>query len=94
MAAVFRIKQVFELRSRGMLMIVGEVLTGDVRVGDHASGLARETAVASVETICRLDGSRCDIALGIRFSDDQDLVRLTRSVTIGGDLVLDSLSTA
>ena len=39
MAGTFRIKEVFELRSRGMVMVTGEMSDGVIRVGDRASGL-------------------------------------------------------
>jgi hypothetical protein len=88
-AAVFRIKQVFELRSRAMLMIVGDVVSGAIRVGDRATGLGREVSVAGVEMLTRADRT-CDVALGVRYSDDEDLARLKGSAATGAELAISS----
>ena len=87
MAARFRIKEAFELRSRGMLMIAGEILDGVIRVGDRASGLPRDVSVAAVEVLTRSDRS-CDVALGVRYTDDGDLTRLRQAATGGVELNL------
>jgi hypothetical protein len=88
-AAVFRIKQVFELRSRGMLMIAGEIVSGVIRIGDRTTGLGREVSVAAVEMLTRSDRT-CDVALGVRYSDDEDLARLEGSAATGAELSISS----
>jgi len=72
-----------------MLMIVGEILDGVVRVGDRISGLGRDVSVAGVEMLTRSDRS-CDVALGVRYADDDDLERLQRSALPGMELGLAS----
>jgi len=72
-----------------MLMIVGEIIDGVVRVGDRASGLGRDVSVAGVEMLTRSDRS-CDVALGVRYTDDDDLERLRASATSGQELSLAS----
>jgi hypothetical protein len=72
-----------------MLMIAGEILDGVVRVGDRASGLGGDFPVAAVEMLTRSDRS-CDVALGVRYADDDDLARLRRSATAGMELRLSS----
>ena len=89
MAAVFRIKQAFELRSRGILVIAGEILSGTIRVGDRISGLGRDVSVAAVEALLRSDRSS-DVALGVRYSDDEDLARLKGAAANGSEIAISS----
>lgn len=49
----FRIKETFDLRSMRMLMVIGEVVSGVVRVGDRASPPGFEFVVAAVEMLTR-----------------------------------------
>jgi hypothetical protein len=70
-------------------MIAGQIVDGVVRVGDRASGLGRDFPVAAVEMLTRSDRS-CDVALGVRCADDDELAVLRRSATIGMELSLSS----
>jgi hypothetical protein len=72
-----------------MLMIVGEIVEGIVRVGDRASGLGRDFSVAGVEMVTRSDRT-CDVALGVRYAGDEDLERLRGSAVSGLELSLSS----
>lgn len=55
-----------------MLMVVGEVVDGVIRVGDRTSDLGRNLVVSGVEMLTRSDRT-CDVALGFRYSDETDL---------------------
>src|SRR5579871_3490867 len=85
--AVFRIKQTLELRSGGMLMIVGEIVSGVIRVGDRISGLGREIPIAAVGNLTRVDRS-CDVTVGVRYTDEGDLGRLKGFATTGRELII------
>ena len=66
-------------------MVVGEILDGVVGVGDWVSGLGREVSISGVEMLTR-SGRPCDVALGLRYSDEGDLSRL-RQHAVNGDIL-------
>ena len=51
MASTFRVKETFPLRSRAMLMVVGEIVEGVVRIGDRATVLGVDLSVAAIEML-------------------------------------------
>jgi len=56
-------------------MVVGEIVSGVVRAGDRASAPGSSFVVAAVEMLTHSDRT-CDIALGFRYSDDEQLAQL------------------
>jgi hypothetical protein len=86
-ATTFRIRETFELKSRGMLMVVGEIVEGDVRVGDRVSGLGRDLPVEAVEMLTRSDRS-CSVALAFRYSDEAELAQLRQRLASSSTLTI------
>jgi hypothetical protein len=71
----FRIENTFDHKSRGMLMVIGDVITGKVRPGDVASAGETSFPIALIEMLCRRDRT-CGVALGFRYTDEEQLARL------------------
>jgi hypothetical protein len=88
-AATFRINQAFELKSRGMLMVAGQIVDGVIRVGDRTSDLGPDLVVSAVEMLTRSDRT-CDVALGFRYSDEAELELLRRRASAGTTLAIAS----
>jgi hypothetical protein len=86
-ATTFRIRETFELKSRGMLMVVGEIVEGHVRVGDHVSRLGRDRPIDAVEMLTRSDRS-CSVALGFRYSDEAELAQLRQRLASSSTLTI------
>ena len=73
----FRVKSTFDLKSREMLMMIGDVVSGLARAGDRASAAELSFTIAAVEMLCHSD-RRCDVALGFRYTDPAQLSQLER----------------
>jgi hypothetical protein len=78
--STFRVKETFDLGARGMLMAIGEIVDGVVRIGDRVLGLGFELRVDAIEMITRSDRT-CDVALGFRYADEATLTRLQQCTT-------------
>jgi hypothetical protein len=72
-----------------MLMAIGEIVDGVIRVGDRVIGLGFSLRVSGIEMLTRSEGA-CDIALGFRYGDEGDLARLQQNAAPGTLLRLES----
>lgn len=71
----FRVSETFDFKSRGMLMVMGDVLAGTIRPGDLASSGQVTFPIAAVEMVNRRDRA-FNVALGFRYSNEEELAQL------------------
>ncbi len=72
-----------------MLMVIGEVVDGLVRIGDRVVGPGFELRVDGIEMLTRSDRTG-DIALGFRYTDESALTRLQQCTMPGTMLQVES----
>ena len=73
----FLIRELFTLASRGMLMVIGDITEGGVRIGARVtSGAEIDVPVAAIEMLNRRSPEKTGVvALGFRYSDEAELSR-------------------
>jgi hypothetical protein len=87
----FHVTDVFVLKSRSALVLVGDVVDGNVQLGDRiVSGADIDASVFGIEMLCPLDKKRRDsVGLHFRYPDELRVAAWLRQPLRGAVLELD-----